>query len=133
MSEPTSDDSDDLYVGTVVDRDQADPSDTLTGDNTQDPLDTGYSPPEREQKSWRGDTAEEAVEGESLDDKLAEEVPDVDEDDLAAADEDRRAGRLVDADSGALEDTEADEIATDVGRAGYAASAEEAAMHIEDE
>jgi hypothetical protein len=28
------------------------------------------------------------------------------------------------------EDTEADEVATDVGRAGYASSAEEAAMHV---
>ena len=126
-------DSDDLYVGTVVDTDQADPSDTLTGDNTQDPLDAGYSPPDREQKSWRGETAEEAREGESLDDKLAEEVPDVSESDLAAADEEPRAGRLVAPDEGVHEDVESDEIATDVGRAGYAASAEEAAVHIEDE
>lgn len=124
--------SDDLYEGVVVDRDQADPSDTLTGDNTEDPLDAGYSPPDREQKSWRGETNAEAEEGESLEDKLAEEVPDVSEDDLVAADEQPRAGRLVAPDEGARADTESDEIATDVGRAGYAASAEEAAVHVED-
>ena len=120
---------DDLYEGVVVDRDQADPSDTLTGDNTEDPLDAGYSPPDREQKSWRGDTAEEALEGESLDDKLAEEEPEVSSADIDRADEDWRTGRLVAPDEGAHPDEESDEIATDVGRAGYAASAEEAAMH----
>lgn len=125
--------SDDLYVGGIIGESQEDPSETLTGDNTQDPLDAGYSPPERANRSWRGDTAEEQREGESLDERLAEEEPDVSEDDLAAADEEPRAGRLVAPDEGAHEDTEKDEIATDVGRAGYAASAEEAAMHIQDE
>lgn len=125
--------SDDLYEGVIVDRDQADPSDTLTGDNTEDPLDAGYSPPEREQKSWRGDTADEAREGESLDEKLAEEVPEVGEADLAAADEQPRAGRLVAPDEGAHEDEEKDEIATDVGRDGQASSAEEAAVHVIDD
>ncbi|SHH55089.1 hypothetical protein SAMN05443575_4059 [Jatrophihabitans endophyticus] len=125
--------SDDLYEGVVVDRDQADPSDTLTGDNTEDPLDAGYSPPERAQKSWRGETAEEALEGESLDAKLAEEEPDVSEADLDRADEAERTGRLVAPDEGAHPDEEKDEVATDVGRAGYAASAEEAAMHAADE
>jgi hypothetical protein len=125
--------SDDLYVGGVVGRDQVDPSDSLTGDNTADPLDAGYSPPDREPHSWRGDTAEEAREGESLDQHLAEEEPDVSEDDIDEADADPRAGRLVAPDEGVREDTEKDEIATDVGRAGYAASAEEAAVHIRGE
>ena len=124
--------SDDLYEGVVVDSDQPDPSDTLTGDNTEDPLDAGYSPPDRANRSWRGETNEEAERGESLDDKLAEEVPDVGESDLALADEQPRAGRLVAPDEGAHADTEKGEIATDVGRAGYAASAEEAAVHILD-
>ena len=125
--------SDDLYDGVIVDRDQADPSDTLTGDNTQDPLDAGYSPPDREPRSFEGDTAEETRQGESLDEKLAEETPEVSERDLDRADEDERAGRLVAPDEGAHPDEEKDEIATDVGRAGYAASAEEAAMHVADE
>jgi hypothetical protein len=125
--------SDDLYEGVVVDRDQADPSDTLTGDNTEDPLDAGYSPPERPSHSWRGETAEEALEGETLDQQLAEEEPEVTEEDIFGADEEPRAGRLVAPDEGAHEDVESEEIATDVGRAGYAATAEEAAMHIEDD
>jgi hypothetical protein len=123
--------SDDLYVGAIVDRDQADPSDTLTGDNTEDPLDAGYSPPERESHSWRGDTAEEARAGESLDRHLAEEEPDITDDDID--EEQPRAGRLVAPDEGAHPVEEKDEIAKDVGRAGYAASAEEAAVHIVDE
>lgn len=126
--------SDDLYVGGYEGNDQIDPSESLTGDNTEDPLDAGYSPPDRESHSWRGDTAEEASEGESLDQHLTEEEPDVWQ---SAGDDDvepeQRAGRLVDADYGALEDTEKDEVATDVGRAGYAASAEEAAMYIEND
>ncbi len=125
--------SDDLYVSPVVGSDQPDAADTLTGDDTEDPLDAGYSPPERESHSWRGDTAEESSAGESLDDKLAEEEPDVGEGDIDAADEQPRAGRLVAPDEGAHPAEEADEIATDVGRDGQAATAEEAAMHIEDE
>lgn len=129
----SADDSDDLYEGVVVGSDQPDPSETLTGDNTEDPLDAGYSPPERENKSWRGETAEEALEGESLDDKLAEEVPEFSSADIDRADQDSRTGRLVAPDEGAHPDDESDAIATDVGRAGYAASAEEAAMHEADE
>lgn len=117
----------------MVNRDQATPSDTLTGDNTEDPLDAGYSPPDRPQKSWRGETAGEAREGESLEQKLAEEEPEVAEGDLDRADADKRAGRLVAPDEGAHAVEEKDEIAQDVGRAGYAASAEEAAVHIIDE
>jgi hypothetical protein len=125
--------SDDLYVGGVVGHDQVDPSDSLTGDNTEDPLDAGYSPPDRESHSWRGDTADEAYDGESLDDHLAEEEPDISPEDDDTSDAEPRAGRLVAPDEGAHADEEADEIARDVGRAGYASSAEEAAVHIRDE
>jgi len=125
--------SDDLYVAPVVGESQIDASESLTGDNTQDPLDAGYNPPERESHVWRGETEKELTEGESLDQKLAEEEPDVTESDLDAADEEPRAGRLLSPDSGAIEDTEKDEIASDVGRDGEASSAEEAAVHIVDE
>ncbi|HEY7007581.1 MAG TPA: DUF5709 domain-containing protein [Jatrophihabitantaceae bacterium] len=126
--------SDDLYVAAYGGNDQIDPSESLTGDNTEDPLDAGYSPPERASHSWRGDTAEEAREGESLDAHLSEEEPEVWDGDVEDVDAQPRAGRLVAPDEGVREDTEADEVATDVGRAGYASSAEEAAMHIvEDE
>jgi hypothetical protein len=125
--------SDDLYVSPVVGSDQVDPSDSLTGDNTQDPLDAGYSPPDREPREWKGDTADETRDGESLEDKLAEEVPDVNDMDLLAADEQPRAGRLVSPDEGAHESVDQEQIATDVGRDGQASSAEEAAVHIVDE
>ncbi len=125
--------SDDLYVAGFGGNDQLDPSESLTGDNTEDPLDAGYSPPERESHSWRGETESEAIEGESLDEKLAEEEPDVTEADLDAADEEPRTGRLVAPDEGAHPDEEAAEIATDVGRDGQAATAEEAAMHVIDD
>ncbi|GAB2481750.1 DUF5709 domain-containing protein [Jatrophihabitans fulvus] len=131
MTEP--EDRDDLYEGVVVDASQLDPSETLTGSNTDDPLDAGYNPPDREPHSFRGDTAEETLEGESLDERLSEEEPDVSEADLDRADERERVGRLVAPDEGAHPDEEKDEIATDVGRAGYAASAEEAAMHAAEE
>jgi hypothetical protein len=127
--------NDDIYVGGFTGNDQMDPSDTLTGDNTEDPVDAGYSPPERESHSWRGDTAEEASEGESLDRHLAEEEPDVWDEDGEGDDVEGepRAGRLVAPDEGAHERTEADEVAEDVGPAGYASSAEEAAVHVIDD
>ena len=43
---------------------------------------------------------------------------------------DERAGRIVEPDEGAHEDTEAGMVGTDVGIDGAAASAEEAAMHV---
>jgi hypothetical protein len=125
--------SDDLYVGGFAGNDQVDPSESLTGDNTEDPLDAGYSPPERESHSWRGDTADEAREGESLDRHLAEEEPEVWDGGTDDVDAEPRAGRLVAPDEGAHERTEADEVAEDVGRAGAGSSAEEAAVHIVDD
>lgn len=118
--------SDDLYDGGIGGSDQIDPSESLTGDNTEDPLDAGYSPPDREPRATRyGDS-------ETSEQRLAEEEPDVDPSGEWSDDEpDARAGRLVAPDEGAHADDESDEIAEDVGRAGYASSAEEAAVHIE--
>jgi hypothetical protein len=131
--------------------------DTLDGEPGDDPLDRGVAPPERWSAGIRyGTTAEEEEEGESLDQLLAEEEPDIgagqdsgyDEDDEAdiagdpdAADEDidglllddgpdPRSGRLVADDEGAHADSEADLVAHDVGIDGGAASAEEAAVHV---
>ena len=112
--------SDDLYVGGFAGSDQVDPSESLTGDNTEDPLDAGYSPPDRPSHSWRGDTADEAREGESLDEHLAEEEPEVwdaDADDVDA-ERGRTAGRPG---RGRARAYRKDEVAQDVGRAGYAA------------
>jgi hypothetical protein len=125
--------NDDIYAAGFEAADGITPSDTLTGDNTDDPVDAGFSPPERASHSWRGETAEEASEGESLDQHLAEEEPEVWDNDTDDVDAEPRAGRLVAPDEGAHERTEADEVAQDVGPAGYASSAEEAAIHVIDD
>jgi len=129
-----------------------DASDTLDGNPGDDPLDRGVIPPERWTSAIRfGSTAEEQESGESLDQLLAEEepdvVPDVDDEqpgDIAgdedAGDEDvdglllddgpdPRAGRLVaDEDADVAGDT--DLVARDAGIDGGAATAEEAAVHV---
>jgi hypothetical protein len=71
--------------------------------------------------------------GESLDQHLAEEEPDITEFILDEVDEEPRAGRLVAPDEGVHSPEEGREWARDAGRAGWAASAEEAAMHIVEE
>jgi len=129
----------------VDDEDQLQPEDTLVGDDVEDELDRGYSPPERYSPAQRyGTTPWEQAHDRPLDERLAEEVAepdpaaeDEDEDGLSHdADEegievgDARAGRLVAPDEGAHEDTEKDLVAEDVGIDGAAASAEEAAMHV---
>jgi hypothetical protein len=118
--------------------DQLQPDDTLVDRGVDDVLDEGYSPPEK----WSagegfGSTADETLQGESLDQRLAQEEPDVDP--YAEVDDDvlddgevgtERAGRLVDPDEGFGEDTEKDLVGEDVGIDGAASSAEEAAVHV---
>lgn len=117
--------------------DQLPAEDTLVDRAGVDPLDEGYSPPERPYAPGAFGP------GESLDQKLAEEEPET----AALLDETerdvefprreevggRRAGRLLAPDQGFGEDTEADLAAEDVGIDGGAASAEEAAVHVIDE
>ncbi|WP_427918281.1 DUF5709 domain-containing protein [Streptomyces sp. cg40] len=125
-----------------------DAEDTLLADGVEDPLDRGWSPPDRPWAVERADvTAAERQHGETLDQRLAEEVPDLvvpDGDGLGDSEDtdgelldievgDLRSGRLVAPNEGAHEDEESGLIATDVGIDGAAASAEEAAMHIVDE
>jgi hypothetical protein len=140
----------------LTDYEVLDASDTLDGDPGDDPLDRGVVAPQRWSAAIRhGSTAAEQQAGESLDQLLAEEEPDVagevdDEPmgDLAgdedAGDEDvdglllddgpdPRAGRLVAEDEGAHPDEEADLIARDAGIDGGGATAEEAAMHVVDD
>ncbi|MFI6407301.1 DUF5709 domain-containing protein [Streptomyces sp. NPDC050548] len=122
-----------------------DAEDTLLADGVEDPLDRGWSPPDRPWAVERADvTAAERQHGETLDQRLAEEVPDLvvsDGDGLGDSEDtdgelrdtevgDLRSGRLVAPDEGAHEDEESGLVATDVGIDGAAASAEEAAMHI---
>ncbi len=119
----------------VDDETQLQPEDTLDDRGIDDILDEGWSPPDREPAHLRhGMTREEQREGETLDERLAEEEPDIDPyadvNDYGTADP--RAGRLVAPDEGFGEDDEKDEVADDVGIDGAGSSAEEAAMHVID-
>ncbi|MFB6907209.1 DUF5709 domain-containing protein [Streptomyces bacillaris] len=114
----------------------------LDPSGTGDPLDEGYSPPDR---PWvvegLGTTAPETVTGESHDTRLSREVPEnpgfVGDGvgDLAGGDGElwngevgvARAGRLTQQADGRVPATL---TASDVGIDGAAASAEEAAMHV---
>lgn len=119
--------------------DQLQPEDTLIDRGVDDVLDEGYSPPEKWSAAERfGNTAEEQAEGETLDQRLAQEQPeqtDEPNDDYLDDGEvgNQRAGRLVDPDEGFGEDEESELIGDDVGIDGAAASAEEAAVHIVDQ
>ena len=143
---------DDVYQpdGSEIQEDSGllDVEDTLVDDGVDDPLDRGWSPPERPWAVERPDvTAAERQHGETLDQRLAEELPDLvmpDTDgigDCEGTDGELldnevgavRSGRLVAPDEGAHEDEESALVARDVGIDGAAASAEEAAMHIVDE
>ena len=135
----------------VVDLDQAFGDD----DVDQAVYDTSYSPPEKPLGMTRfGTTNAEEAEGESLDQRLAQEVPDpnlaadleaspsdenvdsvdntrIEDEDLRYSEVgDERAGRLVDPDEGLGADLEKDLVGSDVGIDEGAASAEEAAIHI---
>jgi hypothetical protein len=134
MSEMPGEGDREIYgTQSVDDEDQPGAEDWLLDRGLDDPLDEGYSPPEHEPAHLRrGMTREEQREGETLDERLAEEEPDIDpyadvDDDGEA---DPRAGRLVAPDEGLGADDEKDEVARDVGIDGAAASAEEAAVHI---
>ncbi|QDQ94392.1 hypothetical protein FND50_28890 [Rhodococcus sp. WB9] len=120
--------------------DQLQPEDTLVDRGVDDVLDEGYSPPERPLGlDAYGTTAAEQREGETLDQRLAEEEPDpaLEDDNAEILDDNEvgrlRSGRLVAEDEGMGEDEEKDLVASDIGIDGGAASAEEAAVHIVDE
>ena len=113
--------------------------DSLLDTRIDDVLDEGYSPPDREPRVHVPTESEEAR-GESLDDLLSAEVPDIwveEEGNLFDESGEEvggpRAGRLVGIGSDGLFDTEKDLVAGDVGIDGAGASAEEAAMHVIDE
>lgn len=120
----------------VEESNQLQPGDTLDDRGVDDALDEGFVTRER----WSpgqgfGNTAAEQRQGETLDQRIAQEEPDVSSDDWDEDGEehevgDLRAGRLVAPDEGAHEDDEAAAVAFDVGIDGSAASAEEAAMHV---
>ena len=128
----------------VDDEDQPqDTGDSLTSNRgLAEPMEEGYSPPEK----WSpgegyGNTPYEEQVGESLDQRLAQEVPEPDPYEQAGQQTEtvsgevgrERAGRLVDEDEGLGPDEEKDLVAEDVGIDGAGASAEEAAVHIVDD
>jgi hypothetical protein len=130
------------YHGYSVDDEDQPGAESTLDDDLDDPMDRGYSPPEKwSAAQGHGNTPLEEELGESLDQRLAQEEPEVApqarEEAVDEADEDRevgdeRSGRLVQPDQGLAEDVEPAEVAEDVGIDGAAASAEEAAMHTVD-
>ncbi|MFD5269624.1 DUF5709 domain-containing protein [Streptomyces sp. NPDC058335] len=145
--------ADDAYQPTGGNEEQEDAApldlqDALDERTYDDILDEGYSPPEKPLGVTKhGTTAGEQHEGETLDQRLAQEVPDVSEPagdgvgdlpqgegepvDPEAGEE--RAGRLVAPDEGVRPDATKEEVAEDVGIDGGAAGAEEAAVHVVDD
>jgi len=129
-----------IYGGySVDDEDQPGNIDDLGDPDVADELDRGYSPPEKYSAGQGyGNTPWEEEHRESIDQRIAQEEPDIDpyaetDDDGVLQDGevgDQRAGRLVDTDQGLGEDEEKDLVGDDVGIDDGAASAEEAAMHV---
>jgi Family of unknown function (DUF5709) len=139
------------YHGYSVD-DETQPQstgDSQTADDRglEEPLEEGWSPPEKWSAAMGyGNTPLEEQLGETLDQRVAQEVPEPDpyaeaesdesdevEDDTVPEVGDARAGRLVEPDEGWREDREGELEADDVGIDGAGASAEEAAVHVVDE
>lgn len=117
------------------DTNQLQQDDTLLDRGVDSILDEGYSPPERPTGN-RLETHLDQVLGERLDDKLAQEEPeiwDVEGEPVPGAREADRAGRLAADEASATGEPTSSTMATDVGIAGSAATAEEAAMHVVDE
>lgn len=132
--------------GRPMSEDQLQPQDTLDDRGVDDVLDEGISPPEELRGSKaKGVTPAEAAEGETIDDRIRQEEPEVWEDAEAESDAEvvdgpvggevgeDRTGRLLAPDEGAHEDVEPDLVAEDEGIDGAGASAEEAAVHTIEE
>ncbi|MFJ4623277.1 DUF5709 domain-containing protein [Streptomyces sp. NPDC088812] len=144
---------DDVHQPTGTNEEQEDAApldlqDAVDERTYDDILDEGYSPPEKPLGVTKyGTTAAEQHDGETLDQRLAQEVPDMtgpagdgigdvpggegEPVDPEAGGE--RAGRLVAPDEGAHPDATKEEIAEDIGIDAGAAGAEEAAVHVVDD
>lgn len=125
--------SPDPETGAEGDSDQLPLEDTLLDRGVDDLLDEGYSPPDRPTEHQFGRTELEEELGETLDERLAREQPEVwdtaDGPDAGSRQPDR-AGRLEADVREATGDSATSLMADDVGVAGGAASAEEAAVHV---
>lgn len=141
---------------------QYDQSETLDQGAVADPLDVGIAPPSYPPR-WYGRPDEwDPGRAETIEDRIAQELPDVDAGRNSSADEPGpggqrlggddpdgitadddwlgdgqvgrlRTGRLVSPDEGAHGDDDDEMFARDEGVDGGAASAEEAAMHVIDD
>ncbi len=139
----TPNEPDDTGLEQSENLDQRQPEDTLVDRGVDDVLDEGYSPPEKwSAAEGYGNTPLEEERGETIEQRMKQEVPE--EDPYAAAGNNpehvggevgsERAGRLVAEDEGTAPDEEKDLVADDIGIDGAGASAEEAAVHVvEDE
>ncbi|WP_203567128.1 DUF5709 domain-containing protein [Aestuariimicrobium ganziense] len=132
-------DTDEMVPEESEQLDQLQSDDTLIRRGVEDVLDEGWVAPDNYSAAERfGNTAEEQRQGETLEMRLAQEEPEVEASDdyWNAAHEPRevgrqRAGRLVAPGEGYDgPDDEDQEVGHDVGFAGGAACAEEAAMHV---
>lgn len=150
--------SDDIVPDEAEQLDQGEFHRTLEDEKPgEDPLDQGWVAPDQwSAAEGYGNTVAEQREGETLDMRLAQEVPDVTADDdlpgeqtldsdttaedlvdpdrgLGAEVGGERAGRLTDVSGGegmGVPDEEADLVGTDVGIDNAGAGAEEAAVHV---
>lgn len=144
MSNDSGEPDESYHSYSVDDEDQPQgDGDSMAGDRgLTEPLDEGYSPPEK----WSvaegyGNTPLEEELGETLDQRIAQEEPEPDPYEEAALEREdvagevgtERAGRLVAEDEGLGPDEEKDLVGDDVGIDGAGASAEEAAVHIVDD
>lgn len=115
--------------------DQLQPEDTLVDRGVSDVLDEGYIAPDHWSPAQGfGNTPAEAAQGETLDQRITQEVPDIDpteevpfwnEGGESREVGSRRAGRLVAGDNSSGEPN-----AAEVGIDGGVACAEEAAMYV---
>ena len=144
-----SENDSEVYGGYSVDDEdqpQGDGDSLSDARGLDEPLDEGYSPPEK----WSvaegyGNTPLEEALGETLEMRVAQEEPEPDpyveaeREDLNPEETEflddgevggARAGRLIAPDEGAHEDEDSELYAEDAGIDGAGASAEEAAMHI---
>ena len=144
MSENVGDEQESYHGYSVDDEDQPQGSgDSMVSDRgLDDPLEEGYSPLEKwSPAEGYGNTPLEEELGETLDQRLAQEIPEPDPYEEAANETENvggevgneRSGRLVAEDEGVHTNIEKDLVADDVGIDGAAASAEEAAVHVIDE
>ena len=121
--------STDAALGSEGDSNQIQGEDSMSGADVDEMLDAGFVPPDRDTSGHFGETPWEEVHGETLDQRIAQEEPEIWDAPEKGATQPDRAGRLVE-DDGAVESGGTDMFATDAGIAGGGASAEEAAVRI---